>query len=582
MNRFWFLGIHSNDPKLETEPFAMKTKRLLFVVVLVAGLGLGFATGFWMPRDDDLFALRKNFEIFGATYEELVTGYVDDLDATKTMRTGLEAMLEDLDPYTVFFDEADNTDIDIITRGKYGGVGLNVQVRNGRITVSSPVEDASGYKQGVRAGDIITHVAGTPTDGLSLSDVRNLMRGEPNTTVEVILERAGEPEPLKFILTRGEVTLKNVTYTAFVDDDTAAGIGYIKLERFARGASREVRQAVETMQEATTMRGLILDLRDNPGGLLEAAVEITQLFVPQGSLIVSTRGRTAQTERAYRSKTPPLAPDLPVVILVNEITASASEIVAGAIQDLDRGLIVGTSSFGKGLVQIVRPLPYNTSLKLTISRYYTPSGRSIQAIDYSEHDGDFEQIPDSLRRTFKTAAGREVQDGRGIEPDIAVSLGQVSELEQALRRRAAFFFFANQYAATHKDAVQPVQAEEVLVDLDLDAVLDEFQAWLATEDFSYRTSAERALDDLGDDLLAMGYDGASNEVAALRQAVNQEKAADFDRHAPRLKEQLRAEIIARFVGRTEQIRTSLDHDLPYREAVALLQDPRAYRRALER
>ena len=552
----------------------MKTKRLFFVVLLVAGVGLGFATGFWMPKDDDLFALRKNFEIFGAAYEELVTGYVDDLDAAKTMRTGLEAMLEDLDPYTVFFDEADNTDIDIITRGKYGGVGLNVQVRNGRITVSSPVEDASGYKQGVRAGDVITHVAGTPTDGLSLSDVRNLMRGEPNSTVEVILERAGEPEPLKFILTRGEVTLKNVTYTAFVDDDTAAGIGYIKLERFARGANREVRQAVEAMQEATTMQGLILDLRDNPGGLLEAAVEITQLFVPQGSLIVSTRGRTAQTERAYRSKTPPLAPDLSVVILTNEITASASEIVAGAIQDLDRGLIVGTASFGKGLVQIVRPLPYNTSLKLTISRYYTPSGRSIQAIDYSDHDGDFEQIPDSLRRTFKTAAGRAVQDGRGIEPDVPVSLGQISELEQALRRRAAFFFFANHYAATHKDAVQPAN-------LDLDAVLGEFKTWLQTEDFSYRTSAERALDDLGDDLLAMGYDGADNEVAALQKAVNQEKAADFDRHALRLKEQLRAEIIARYVGRTEQIKSSLEHDLPFREAVALLQDPRAYRRALD-
>ena len=552
----------------------MKTKRAFFVVVLLAVLGLGFVAGFWMPRDDDLFALRKNFEIFGAAYEELVTGYVDDLDAATVMRTGLEAMLEDLDPYTVFFDEADNTDIDIITRGKYGGVGLNVQVRNGRITVSSPIEDASGYKQGVRAGDVITHVAGTPTDGLSLNDVRNLMRGEPNTTVEVILEREGEPEPLQFILTRGEVTLKNVTYTAFVDDDTAAGIGYIKLERFARGASREVRRTVEAMHETTPLRGLILDLRDNPGGLLEAAVEITQLFVPQGSLIVTTRGRTAQTERAYRSKTPPMLPEVPVVILVNEISASASEIVAGAIQDLDRGLVVGTTSFGKGLVQIVRPLPYHTSLKLTISRYYTPSGRSIQAIDYSDHDGDFEQIPDSLRRTFKTAAGRTVEDGRGIEPDVPVSLGTVSELEEALRRRAAFFFFANHYAATHKTDVQPAS-------LDLDAVLAEFKTWLDAQEFSYRTSAERALDDLGDDLLTMGYDGASNEVDALHKAVRQEKAADFDRHAERLKEQLRLEIMARYLGRTEQIKTSLDHDPSFRKAVALLQDPSAYRRALD-
>ncbi len=573
----------------------MKTKRFVLVAVVGAALGFSVAAGFWMPRDDDFFALRKNFEIFGAVYEELVTGYVDDLDAARVMRTGLEAMLEDLDPYTVFYDEADNADIDILTRGKYGGVGLNVQVRNGRITVSSPIEGANGYKQGVRAGDIITHVAETPIDGLSLSDVRNLMRGEPGTTVEVVIEREGEPDAFRFILTREEVTIKNVTYTAFVDDDTASGLGYIKLERFARGASRDVRGALQKMQKAGPVRGVILDLRDNPGGLLEDAFEITELFVPQGVTIVSTRGRTPETERVYRSKTPPLLPETPVVILVNELSASASEIVAGAIQDLDRGLIVGTTSFGKGLVQIVKPLPYNTSLKLTTSRYYTPSGRSIQAIDYSRHDGDFEQIPDSLRRTFKTAAGRPVQDAGGITPDVEVSLGEVSELEQALRRRAAFFFFANHYAATHK--IESVKENEdgrtaedrffrpnppVVVELDLDVILEEFQAWLATQEFSYRTTAERALDQLDDDLQAMGYAEASDEVAALHQAVLKEKDADFDRHTARLKELLRAEIIARYLGRAEQIKASLASDPQFRKAVSLLQDADAYARALGR
>ena len=572
---------------------AMKTKRFILVAVVGAVLGFSVAAGFWMPRDDDFFALRKNFEIFGAVYEELVTGYVDDLDAARVMRTGLEAMLEDLDPYTVFYDEADNVDIDILTRGKYGGVGLNVQVRNGRITVSSPIEDASGYKQGVRAGDIITHVSETPIDGLSLSDVRHLMRGEPGTTIEIVIEREGEPEAIEFILTREEVTIKNVTYAAFVDDDTASGLGYIKLERFARGASRDVRGALQEMQKAGPMRGVILDLRDNPGGLLEDAFEITELFVPQGVTIVSTRGRTPETERVYRSKTPPLLPETPVVILVNEFSASASEIVAGAIQDLDRGLIVGTTSFGKGLVQIVKPLPYNTSLKLTTSRYYTPSGRSIQAIDYSLHDGDFEQIPDSLRRTFKTAAGRPVQDGGGIMPDVEVSLGEGSELEQALRRRAAYFFFANHYAATHKieseDGEQRTPEERfyrpnpaVVVELDLDLVLEEFQAWLATQEFSYRTTAERALDQLDDDLQAMGYAEAGDEVAALHQAVLKEKDADFDRHTARLKELLRAEIMARYLGRAEQIKASLASDPQFQKAVALLQDPDAYARALGR
>ena len=554
----------------------MKTRRVVLVMVVVAALGVGGVVGFSMPRDDDFFALRKNFEIFGAIYEELVTGYVDELDPAQVMRTGIEAMLEDLDPYTVFFDEADIADIDIITRGKYGGVGLNVQVRNGRITVSSPIENASAYQQGVRAGDIITRVAETPIDGLSLNDVRNLMRGEPGTTVEMVIERQGEAEALRFILTREEVTLKNVTYTAFVDDDTASGLGYIKLERFARGASREVRSALQDMEKAGPVRGVVLDLRDNPGGLLEDAVEISQFFVQQGARIVSTRGREGNTERVYRSKTSPLLPEIPVVILINEFSASASEIVAGAIQDLDRGLIVGTTSFGKGLVQIVKPLPYNTSLKLTTSRYYTPSGRSIQAIDYSLHDGDFEQIPDSLRHLFKTASGRAVQDGRGIEPDVDVSLGEVSELEQALRRRAAFFFFANHYAATYK--IEPGRAN---VELDLDAVLTEFQTWLATQEFSYRTSAERALDQLDDDLQAMGYAGVDDEVTALHQAVLEEKDADFDRHAARLKELLRAEIMARYVGKAEQIKASLASDLQFRKAVALLQDPDAYARAFQ-
>lgn len=561
----------------------MKSKRLFLVGVLLSTLGLGVLVGFWMPRDDDFFALRKNFEIFGAIYEELVTSYVDDLDPEQMMRTGLEAMLHDLDPYTVFIDEADNTDIDIITRGRYGGVGLNVQIRNGRITVSSPIEDASAYKQGVHAGDIITHVAGKPTDGLSLSDVRNLMNGEPGSVVEFIIEREGEPESLRFLLTREEVTLKNVSYHGFVNRDTAMGIGYIKLERFARGAYPEVRSALQDMQKAGPLQGVILDLRDNPGGLLDAAVEITQLFVPQGSLIVSTRGRLPETERAYRSKMPPLLPDVPVAVLVNEFSASASEIVAGAIQDLDRGLVVGVPSFGKGLVQVVKPLPYNTSLKITTSKYYTPSGRSIQAIDYSTHDGDFERIPDSLRHTFKTINGRTVQDGRGIEPDIEVSLGEESELEQALRRRAAFFFFANHYAAQHKLAYQTDESEAPLVVeslLEMDTVFEAFQEWLTTQDFSYRTSAERSLERLGTTLGDMGYDEAGDEVAALKAAMHQEKMADFERHKERLKMLLRTEILSRYASKTVQIESEMTSDPSLQQALTLLQDKTAYQQAM--
>jgi carboxyl-terminal processing protease len=553
------------------ERMCRRSSRLLAGGLLIAVLALGVTVGAFMPRDDDFFALRKNFEIFGAVYEELVGNYVDDLNPEQLMRAGMDAMLEDLDPYTSFIDEAENTAMEMAARGRYGTVGLTVAVRDGRVTVSAPEEDASGYKQGVRAGDVITRIAETPTDDLTLSDVRSLLRGEPGTTVEVIIERESEPEPLRFQLTRTEVERRNVPYSGFVD--AAPGIGYVKLDRFGRNAGTEVKAAIDQLAEKGSLDGLVLDLRDNPGGLLNEAVNLTQLFVPDGSTIVSTRGRLPTAQHIYRSKKTPTYPDLPLVVLVNEYSASASEIVAGAVQDLDRGVVLGTVTFGKGLVQVVKPLPYNTSIKITTAKYYTPSGRSIQAIDYGEHDGTSTEIPDSLRQTFETEGGRIVKDGRGIEPDVAVSPGAESELEQALRRRAAFFFYANHYAAEHPSIDTTFTVT--------DAVLGDFERWLATQDFSYRTAAERDLEHLAEKLSAVGYASADDEMTALREAVRAEKASDFDRHADRLKEILRSEIVARYFGRTTQVQASLDHDVQVQEALALLTDADAYSDVLE-
>ena len=534
----------------------------------------GIIVGFSLPDDDDeFFALRKNFQIFGAIYEELVTGYIDPLNPEKLMRSGIEAMLENLDPYTNFFDEADNGDIDIITRGRYGGVGLNVGVRNGKVTVVSPVEGASGYLQGVKAGDVIIRIAGKEVTGFSQTDIRNLLRGEPGTAVDIIVMREGEPEPIEFKLTREEVKLKNVTHFAYVGQGQESGMGYIKLARFAHGADKEIRDAILALQKERELNGLVIDLRDNLGGLLDAAVGISELFVPQNSTIVSTRGRQAQTERTYKSSQKPLVPDLPVVVLINNLSASASEIVAGAMQDLDRGVIVGETSFGKGLVQIVKSLPYNTSLKLTTSQYFIPSGRSIQAIDYREHDGNFTEFPDSLRRVYKTKAGRSVKDGRGIEPDIEVRLEEQSELEQALVRQAAFFFFANHFASEN---------EQVPIDFVADnAVMSSFKEWLNEQDFSYRTQAERAALQLAENLKKIGYDDADDEIQELRRAIEEEKAEDFERHAERLKEQLRTQILARYYGDSAQIEASLAQDRQYAAALEILDDDAAYERVLK-
>jgi len=549
-------------------PARVRAVVLPVLVALVVGASLG---AFW-PRSDDFFALRKNFAIFGKLYEELALGYVDPLDAGDLMRTGIDAMLRTLDPYTVFIDEADNEDIDILTRGRYGGVGLSIGPRAGRLVVLQPIEGYSAFEQGVRTGDLILRVDGTAVDGMTTEALSGLLRGEPGTTVEVVVEREGEPEPLRFVLTRQRVQLRNVAYSGFAAD----GVGYVRLDRFTQRAGQEVREAIERLQAERPLTGLVLDLRGNPGGLLEEAVALSGLFLPPNTPVVSTRGRAPETERVYRSQGAPLSLDLPLAVLVDGGSASASEIVAGALQDHDRAVVLGTTTFGKGLVQVIRPLPYNTSVKLTVSKYYTPSGRSIQSIDYSRDafGARAEAVADSARRPFRTASGRRVLDGHGIDPDLEVSLGDGSELEAALVRQAAFFLYANHYAATRG----PASADLAITDADLRA----FRQWLDGRGFEYTTRAERALDALAEDLDEAGYAGAQGEVAALRRAVAAEKDADFQRHAPRLRERLRREILARSLGETDQIVASFRDDPQLARALAVLGDPAAYRQTLRR
>lgn len=538
-------------------------------VVLIA---VAFLSGYYLPRDDDFFALRKNFRIFGALYEEVVSEYVDDVDSERLMRTGIDAMLQRLDPYTAFLDEADHAELDILSRGRYFGIGLTMGVRDGRLIVIAPIEGASGYRQGVRAGDVVTHIGDQSTEGLSLNDARTLLRGEPGSTVDLTIQREGVDEPLHFTLMREQVQVKDVTFAGFVDDDTTRGIGYIKLERFARNASEEVQTALEELKRTGRLRALILDLRQNPGGLLDGAVEISQLFLPEGSPVVTTSGKAAGTERTFKTQRAPLLEDDPLVILIDEGSASASEIVAGATQDLDRGVIVGAPSFGKGLVQTIRRLPYNTAVKITTARYYTPSGRSIQNIDYSAHNGEAIARPDSLRRVFHTSAGRPVRDGRGIEPDVVVEDAPRSELEEALDRRAAFFLYASHFAGQHASISSDFQVT--------DAILQDFRGWLDRQDFTYRTSAERLVASLDEEAGAAGYERTSSAVDALEAAVLSDKEADFERHRDRLKKRLRAEILTRYLSDADRVRAGFRDDEQLAEAVRVLEDDAAYRRVL--
>lgn len=543
--------------------FQRRSRIALLGVALVAAMGLGMVLGRWVPLDDEFFELRKNFRIFGAAYEEVVTGYVEPVDPGHLMRVGLEAMLAELDPYTSYVNEADQAELNVISQGRYGGVGLEVGRRGDEITVVAPVEDASGYRQGVRTGDVIRKIGNQPTDELSLDDVQTLLRGEPGTTVRLTIEREGAPTPLEFTLTREQVDPEDVTYQGFVGSEPS--VGYVRLERFTRDASSEVESALRTMKEDARLTGIILDLRDNPGGLLSSAVGVAELFLEQGAVVVSTQGRRPDVENTYRSDRRPVLPDVPLVVLVNDHSASASEIVAGAVQDHDRGVLMGTGTFGKGLVQAVQSLPHNTSLKITTAQYYTPSGRTIHHLNPDARDSS---ATEAEGQAHETSNGRIVRDGDGIRPDVHVSGTEPSALEQALQGQAAFFLYANHYAATHDTLAEDFSKTG--------PALDAFRMWLDQEEVHYPIEAERTLDTLRAQFEAAGHDAVDGQVTALEEAVRGAKEEAFDRHGAALERHLEREILARYVSQTRRVEAMLPHDQQVAAAVEMLNDPERY------
>jgi carboxyl-terminal processing protease len=410
-------------------------------------------------------------------------------------------------------------------------------------------------------------VAGQSADNLSLDDVEALLRGEPGSTVHVTVERKGEPAPLTFTLTREQVELPDVTYRGRVGDEKQ--LGYVKLERFTRDAPGEVEAALREFQDTGGLQGVVLDLRDNPGGLLRAAVRITGLFVSQGAVVVSTQGRNGSSEESFRSERAPLMPNVPLVILVNGESASASEIVAGAIQDHDRGVVMGTITYGKGLVQKVQSLPHNMALKLTTAQYHTPSGRTIQNLGTAAQDTSGAS---SQGRLHETERGRTVRDGDGIRPDVRVQASSASSLERALTEKAAFFRYANHYAATH----DTLAADFSVTNADLSA----FRTWLEEEGVRCPTSAQQSLDSLQTRIETSGYEGVQDEVTALAAALRDVKQAAFDRYGFELRRHLKREILARYVPADRQVAALLPGDTQVTAATELLLDADRYERIL--
>jgi carboxyl-terminal processing protease len=541
--------------------------RLVMSILVIAG-----TTGFLVVKESDLFLkINKSIDVFGKVYKEIALNYVDDVDPERFVRAGIDGMLKTLDPYTVYLGERESDEIDLVTTGKYGGVGITIGVRDGIITVVNLMEGFSATRQGIQIGDRIMEIDGKSMVGATLDDVRNLVRGAPGTEVRMKVEREGESALVEFLLLREEIPVRNVTYVGHVEQ----GIGYIKLERFSRTAGDDVRNAIKELRSKGPLKALVLDLRDNPGGLLDIAVDVAEKFLPESSLVVSTRGRRTDSERKYYSDEKPMLPDVPLAVLVNRNSASASEIVAGAIQDLDRGIIVGTRTFGKGLVQTISRISENSSLKITTARYYTPSGRCIQELDYIHRtkDGQVTMVPDSLRREYRTSHNRKVLEAGGIVPDTTIEETSSSRLLDELFRKAMFFKYANRLVAQKK----PI-AEDFAV---TDDVMTDFSAFLKEKNFEYQEEPETKLKELRDVAVKGRYSKSFQDgIDQLASLVVTEKARAFDRYKKEIQSNLRMEVLGRVKGDRSRIEASFPDDNQLHVALTLIKSKIEYEQIL--
>ncbi len=515
---------------------------------------------FGFQEQDVYFLIKKNFSIFSEAYENIALEYVDDVNPELLMRNGMQAMLETLDPYTVFYNETQNQQAEIFSRSNYAGIGIEAGFRDGEVVVVAPTEGGPADQRGVRAGDVILSIDGVSTEGLLPEEVQNLTMGEIGSDVMLVISRFGVDQPLEFEITRASIEVPNVTHTTHLGNNDE--IGYIRLAQFGMNSASEIRQALEDLSSAYALEGLVLDLRGNPGGILQEAVAIVDKFVEPGLTVVETRGRIAEYNQAYKTSEPVLF-DKPIVILMDEGSASASEVVSGALQDLDRAVILGETSFGKGLVQIVKPMPYNTSMKITISRYFTPSGRSIQSVDYT-HQSRNSSISraETANRIFKTRNGRDVKEGRGIEPDVVSGCEIPGLLEVSLLQQGVYFDFATQFEAENQSYDEPELS---------DAVFNEFKAFIEEKGFNYRTDSELLLTELRSKHQS---EEIRTHIDAIEQVIDQEKAAKFDQAEQRIRKAVYLEIISRFNGQNAKKDAALRLDDQIQEALNVLSSPK--------
>ncbi len=534
-----------------------KVKRTLIIVAVVCSSILSFSFV------DYYFQYSKDLDIFTSLFRDINIYYVDTIDSGKLMKKGIDEMLNSLDPYTNFIPESEKDDYRFTTSGQYGGIGAVIRQTNEFIVISDPYDGYPAYKAGLIAGDKILKIDSIDARGKRTDDVSRLLKGTPGTQVRLLIQRL-DSIPYEIILTREEIKVKSVPFSGIVRD----GIGYIKLNNFTEQASKELTAALKEMKASGNLRGLVLDIRGNPGGLLNQAVSISNIFVDKGQAIVNTKGKIRDNNKTYFALNEPVDTKIPVAVLVNSSSASASEIVSGSLQDLDRAVIVGQRTYGKGLVQNTRPLSYNTQLKLTTAKYYIPSGRCIQALDYSHRneDGSVGKIPDSLTTAFKTKAGRIVFDGGGVLPDEVTVPKKPSNITTSLISKNIIFNFATKYISSHP------KPESTIIEL-TQKDFEDFKIFLTGKDYDYTTKSEKSLDELKKNAEEENYLAAlKNDIEGLKLKIAHNKLDDVEKNKEEIISVLEEEVAARYYLQAGRIRQSLQQDKEFDKAVEILND----------
>ena len=548
-------------------------RRFSKYVLILPAAAAAVAMFCFAARND--FGLGRNMEILLNMMRELTVHYVDEIDPDELAKGAAEGMMRSLDPYTEYLPESEMTQFELMTTGKYGGVGSIIRKRGDYVVISQPYKGSPSDRAGLQIGDKIVAIDGEDAKGFSTEDVSKRLKGDPGTTVMVTVEKLVGGEIQTVALRRERIVIPSIPYAGFLDN----GIAYIRHDDFTEDSYREMRAAIERLQREQSLRGIVLDYRNNGGGIMEEAVKILSLFVPKGTEVLNTRGRVADVSRTHRTDHNPIVPDtVPVAVLINGNTASSSEIVAGALQDLDRAVIVGQRSFGKGLVQSTRPVGYNGYVKLTTAKYYTPSGRCVQAIDYSGHasDGSAQTIPDSLTHSFRTAHGRTVRDGGGITPDVKTEAEYMGRFAMTLYAAGHIDDFGDEYFRRHADDNIDNRTFSIT-----DADYDDFRRFMADRDVPYESDTRRTLNTLRKAVESDLFDDDLKPIIeSIETNIHDDKETNLTTYRDDIVRMINSDIVMRHSYAAGAAEHNLMHDGEVARAVSLLTDRAEYDRLL--